>query len=209
MLKADQDFFNTDIRGNVPVIVIFTKFDSVLLRSYQELRNTGMSVRDAKAARDQQMTIAKSILTKDFLGELQSPEVKFPPTAHLHVTNMHKEGHDCSHLIETTAGAITDDALKMLFVSVQQNNINLCTEYAMKRVLNMKYSNLPSIVKDSIPGYPHAWFYYDSFFFKSYYYSSLDYKDDDDDDDDDDEDDDDDDLPSSSGGSPGGVNTSD
>ena len=34
-------------------------------------------------------------------------------------------------LIEKTASSLDDIALKMLFVSVQQNNIELCIEYAV------------------------------------------------------------------------------
>ena len=34
-------------------------------------------------------------------------------------------------LIEKTASSLDNSALKMLFVSVQQNNIDLCTQYAI------------------------------------------------------------------------------
>ena len=34
-------------------------------------------------------------------------------------------------LIERTASSLDDTALKMLFVSVQQNNIELCVQYAI------------------------------------------------------------------------------
>ena len=34
-------------------------------------------------------------------------------------------------LIEKTASSLDDDALKMLFVSVQQNNIDLCVQHAI------------------------------------------------------------------------------
>ena len=34
-------------------------------------------------------------------------------------------------LIERTASSLDDSALKMLFVSVQQNNIELCIQYAI------------------------------------------------------------------------------
>jgi hypothetical protein len=46
---------------------------------------------------------------------------------------MQKEGTDCLTLIEETAAAIDDDALKLLFVSVQQNNLDLCIENAVVR----------------------------------------------------------------------------
>ena len=36
-------------------------------------------------------------------------------------------------LIKQTAASIDDLALKMLFVTVQQNNLEICIEYAVKR----------------------------------------------------------------------------
>ena len=36
-------------------------------------------------------------------------------------------------LIEKTASSLDDTALKMLFVSVQQNNIDLCVRYAINK----------------------------------------------------------------------------
>ena len=40
---------------------------------------------------------------------------------------MRSDASDCVKLIETTANALDDDTLKLLFVSVQQNSINLYT----------------------------------------------------------------------------------
>jgi hypothetical protein len=44
---------------------------------------------------------------------------------------MHENG-DCEQLITKTASALTDDVLRLLFVSVQQNNIHLCIYYAVQ-----------------------------------------------------------------------------
>jgi hypothetical protein len=44
---------------------------------------------------------------------------------------MRAEGSNCSELIEKTANALNSDTLKLLFVSVQQNNIDLCIYYAV------------------------------------------------------------------------------
>jgi hypothetical protein len=44
---------------------------------------------------------------------------------------MHKEATKCPELTEATAEAITDDTLKLLFVSVQQNNLDLCGQMAL------------------------------------------------------------------------------
>jgi hypothetical protein len=46
---------------------------------------------------------------------------------------MQNEHADCSTLIKETATAIDDDALQLLFVSVQQNNLELSTKYAVSK----------------------------------------------------------------------------
>ena len=42
-------------------------------------------------------------------------------------------------LIEKTASSLDDAALKMLFVSVQQNNIDLCIQYAIDEYVIFSY----------------------------------------------------------------------
>ena len=52
------------------------------------------------------------------------------PMADLHSeTGNHQD--QVKVLIERTASSLDDTALKMLFVSVQQNNIDLCVQYAI------------------------------------------------------------------------------
>jgi hypothetical protein len=46
---------------------------------------------------------------------------------------MHKEDTSCVELIRGTADSITDDVLKVLFVSIQRHNLGLCRHYAIKR----------------------------------------------------------------------------
>ena len=51
------------------------------------------------------------------------------------LAGMHSETGNHQHqvkiLIEKTASSLDNTALKMLFVSVQQNNIDLCVRYAI------------------------------------------------------------------------------
>jgi hypothetical protein len=54
----------------------------------------------------------------------------FNPMADLHSeTGNHQE--QVKVLIEKTATSLDDTALKLLFVSVQQNNIDICVRYAI------------------------------------------------------------------------------
>jgi hypothetical protein len=51
---------------------------------------------------------------------------------------MHENG-DCEQLIAKTAGALTNDVLRLLFFSVQQNNIDLCIRYAVEQYVSLWY----------------------------------------------------------------------
>jgi len=46
-------------------------------------------------------------------------------------SDMRNEDSNCGELIEKTANVLDDNRLKLLFVSVQQNNINICVHNAL------------------------------------------------------------------------------
>jgi hypothetical protein len=45
---------------------------------------------------------------------------------------MHRQGADCRELVRETARALDSNVLQRLFVANQQNNLQLCIEYAVK-----------------------------------------------------------------------------
>ena len=55
----------------------------------------------------------------------------FNPNAALHRPKIGEHQNQVKVLIEKTASSLDDTALKMLFVSVQQNNIELCIRHAI------------------------------------------------------------------------------
>jgi GTP-binding protein EngB required for normal cell division len=127
ILAADEIFFKTCGTGKVPVIAIFTKFDGLITTATGQLRESGLSIRDAKKRAPKE---AEDKLNANFIGPLMT--TTFPPVAQVHLKDMQKESATCSELIERTASAIDDDALKLLFVSVQRNNIDLCIHCAVE-----------------------------------------------------------------------------
>jgi len=47
-------------------------------------------------------------------------------------SDMRDTASNCAELIEKTASVLNDDTLKLLFVSVQENSIKLCIQYAVR-----------------------------------------------------------------------------
>ncbi|KAJ6585478.1 hypothetical protein B0H19DRAFT_925856 [Mycena capillaripes] len=127
LLTTDEHFFNTSATGKVPVISIFTKFDGLLTEAVSQLVDEGYSWEDAEGLQTEQ---AGKMLTDNFEKPLMSS--KFPPANLVRLDDMREETSDCKELIEKTADALSDATLKLLFVSVQQNNIDLCIRHVMK-----------------------------------------------------------------------------
>ncbi|KAF8811057.1 hypothetical protein BYT27DRAFT_7185168 [Phlegmacium glaucopus] len=123
LLELEQRFFNEQRAGNAPVIAIFTKFDDLVVQVFK--RSLGM-----QGSREE----AVKLLEDRFRAPLF--KYKYPPKAHVCIEGMHKD--DGNHqkqvkeLIEKTADSLDDLALKILFVSLQQNNLELSITYAIR-----------------------------------------------------------------------------
>ena len=61
------------------------------------------------------------------------------PYADLHTSETSTHQDQVKVLIERTASSLDDTALKMLFVSVQKNNIELCIKYAINEYIMFSY----------------------------------------------------------------------
>ncbi|KAJ7052187.1 hypothetical protein C8F01DRAFT_625026 [Mycena amicta] len=153
LLEADEDFFGSNLTGKVPVIVILTKSDAVDSQVFQTLLKETKDVRVARALMDQK---AEEMLHTRFVDPLKSME--YPPADYVDVKKMHKDGN-CGQLIMKTAGALTDNVLRLLFVSVQQNNINWCMKCGMGWVIDDtdQDSDLRDMVYMLLAWFPHIW----------------------------------------------------
>ena len=125
------------------MIAIFTKFDGLINEAFTELRGDGLP---RQAAMSQATEKAKRMLIENFEAPLILTE--FPladrvqldgdyssflvrKIAYLFVIDMRAETSSCNELIAKTANALSDDTLRLLFVSVQKNNIYLSVRYAL------------------------------------------------------------------------------
>jgi hypothetical protein len=141
MVFSTFSFASSTHRNAVPVIAIFTKFDDLITQVYE---------------RGLKMTKNRQAALQELETKFQTPlrKFKFPPSAYVRLegmfnvfftstscpltrltTEMQKD--DGKHqdqvkaLIKATADSLNNLALKMLFVSVQQNNLELCMKYAV------------------------------------------------------------------------------
>jgi GTP-binding protein EngB required for normal cell division len=156
LLDADRNFFVEYGNGKVPVIAIFTKFDGLVSTAFGELRDKEkLSIKEAK---NKKFGRAQEKLKTHFVDPLQATACR--PSAYVRLEDMRKEDSNCDELIEKTANVLDDDRLKLLFVSVQQNNIDICILYALKSMITLigwKKANVQSIVNSGLAWFPHVW----------------------------------------------------
>jgi len=159
LLELERKFFNERRAGNgpytfnlsgfrtdrilaVPVIAIFTKFDDLINQVY-----------DMDLEEEENCEAALKALENKFRKPLDG--YNYPPRAYVRFEGMFclistrnldlkarwrigihedKGNHQdqVKRLIENTASSLDTPALRMLFVSVQQNNMELCIEYAIQ-----------------------------------------------------------------------------
>ncbi|KAJ7810147.1 hypothetical protein B0H14DRAFT_2607542 [Mycena olivaceomarginata] len=131
LLAADEQFFNNAAVGKGKPCLLLQYLRNSMVSSPRHSSNSETTVPRTKKRRLGSRKNALEMLTTDFVEPLKS--TKFCPVQHLHLGNMQEADSTCNELMERTADALNNDALRLLFVSVQQNNIDLCISYAVER----------------------------------------------------------------------------
>ncbi|KAG2038266.1 era-like GTP-binding protein [Suillus americanus] len=132
--EGERKFFSqcdtgSNSQSSVPVMLLFTKFDALYDVEFSQLREKGISWKDAK-------NLAPKYAEESFTNGPQLrffSDVRWPPKCHVCLPNMDKDDADCGSLIERTAGTLDNDVLQQLFVSTQQTNLELCMKYAVEK----------------------------------------------------------------------------
>ena len=133
----------------VPVVAIFTKFDDLITQVYND-----------EVDEQGNRRVAENELEKKFRKPLYG--FKFPPKAHVRMEGTYDGGtdllfidpillldlqdHNSNHqgqvkvLLTKTTDSLNDIVLKILFVLVQQNDLELSLTYAVKQyAFNLQY----------------------------------------------------------------------
>ncbi|KDQ56747.1 hypothetical protein JAAARDRAFT_131928 [Jaapia argillacea MUCL 33604] len=121
---AEMAFFMIGT-GDVPVVVIFAKFDALIVKAAIELKSQD---RDLTSAWSEAPIFALNTLLQPYIGQLE--EAKYPPRVWIHLEDMNKFAKQCPELTEKTAAAIDDITLQQIFITTQINNLMLCIKSA-------------------------------------------------------------------------------
>ncbi|KDQ09381.1 hypothetical protein BOTBODRAFT_117217, partial [Botryobasidium botryosum FD-172 SS1] len=119
----EQELLKQCSIGPVPLVVIFTKLDSLEAKAFQELKGTGLTRQQAQQRAPQHaITKFQSCYLPCLFGEIRHPKYMF----------LRKIQGKMAELIQLTVDAVDVDALKLLLVSVQRNNLQLLIVYAVR-----------------------------------------------------------------------------
>jgi len=126
----------------VPVIAVFTKFDALEMKAYQNLLDKGDPREKAKAQASNQALDSIKGQVESLYKKQHAPKshvyLRGDKSALMHIayhnaaSDMYKPDANCHELIKQTAVVINDDTLQFLFVSTQRNHLELCVKYSIK-----------------------------------------------------------------------------
>ncbi|KAJ7488000.1 hypothetical protein FB451DRAFT_730854 [Mycena latifolia] len=123
-------FFNTKC-SPVPVIAVFTKFESLLDEAYNDLPEDDDS---SDADRDEEaLKVAQSKFNATVLKAIQS--TTYPPNQVVQLQNLNEVATECPALTEKTYAAIQDETLLDLFALAQRNSVSIGNQKVFERIL--------------------------------------------------------------------------
>ncbi|KAF8555080.1 hypothetical protein OG21DRAFT_957184 [Imleria badia] len=116
--RSEEKFFDECDPGNVPVVVLFTKFDALLPVALGKLvpadRKLPLQDRVSKAG----LLIEEIFNRANAWGRLS--QMKYPPKCWVKIGGMHKSNEGCSKLLEATTNVLNEEALQILLISAQE-----------------------------------------------------------------------------------------
>jgi len=132
---AELQFFDQIDPNGVPVILIFTKFESQEADAFRRLQET-CSDDDALLQAPQK---ARQNFEQDHLSRFR--DRRYPPKEVIYLKNMNRGDAECSDIIALTTKALNNDTLKWLLATVQEVNLRLRIEQMLKSSIFKKSLN--------------------------------------------------------------------
>ncbi|KAN0134473.1 hypothetical protein V8E53_007619 [Lactarius tabidus] len=134
---------------NVPVIVVFTKYD-------QFLRNVEMQVLDyPDEYPDGNVTDAAGKLFREHYLDPLGDDVKY-----VQLQKIHRQRGHCGDLLEKTATALDKDTVALMLLAVQRGNLELSVKVALNNVYSvaeLRVKDAKGIVRECLYSFPHLW----------------------------------------------------
>jgi len=131
--RSEEMFFDECDPGNVPVVVLFTKFDALRAVALGQLAPA-----DRQLPLQDRLSKAEPLIEEIFnranvWGRLS--QRKHAPRSCIKIGGMHRSSKGCSNLLEATTAVLDGKALQMLLISSQEVNMALCVRSAVQELI--------------------------------------------------------------------------
>jgi len=151
--QLDLKFFH-DIcpDQNVPVVVVFTKYDQFLHNVEMHLVDYPNDYPDSDVSE-----VAEKQFQEYYLHPL-GDDVRF-----VRLEKMYMQNSCCDDLIEKTAVVLNDDVVTLMLLAVQRGNLELSVKLALDRVhphARFGVRRAKIIVRECLYPFPYFWLYY-------------------------------------------------
>ncbi|KAJ8591659.1 hypothetical protein M405DRAFT_764599, partial [Rhizopogon salebrosus TDB-379] len=128
---AEEKFFSECDTNDVPVIVVFTKFDALSGAALGELKEIpGLTRKDILEKIPQRV---EEIFANANIWE-RLRQTRHPPKDYVRWANVNIDKNICVPLLKCTTDALGDEALQMLLISTQRTSLEFCMTYAVEKV---------------------------------------------------------------------------
>ncbi|KAF9465380.1 hypothetical protein BDZ94DRAFT_1307246 [Collybia nuda] len=124
---AEKQFFSVLGTGKVPVIVVFTKCEALELKAIQTLEEAGCDFDEAM--QNTHKYIEEHM--KNIQGMFE--KMVYPPKGYVFLQEMEKPEGGCQALVKCTADVLDSNILQGLFISTQQNSLELAMEFSLRQ----------------------------------------------------------------------------
>ncbi|KAG2064468.1 hypothetical protein BDR04DRAFT_1162558 [Suillus decipiens] len=140
--RAEEKFFLECDTGNVPVVVIFTKFEALRPIAYgkikKELKASSAEERSKRIAQG----VEQEFTDTGVLDRLSDPKNRARPKSHVRLENMNRSDTNCNILLEHTTLALDNEELQLCLISTQKSNLELCIKCAVGTLVDRSQESL-------------------------------------------------------------------
>jgi len=134
---------------NVPIIVVFTKYDQFLRNVEMHLSDYPNEYPDSNVSE-----VAEKQFQEHYVHPLGDGVI------FVQLKKMHMQNSRCDNLIEKTAAALNEDMVALMLLAVQRDNLQWSVKAALDRALPHTGSEVRHIVGECLFPFPYIWFFF-------------------------------------------------
>ncbi|KAG1782011.1 hypothetical protein EV702DRAFT_501053 [Suillus placidus] len=144
--RSEEKFFSECDTGHVPVVAIFTKFESLRPFAYGAIKKQLKGLSGEERSKRIAQRVEEMFTNTGVWDRLCDPENRARPKSHVRLENMNQPNTNCDALLERTTLALDNEELRLCLVSTQQSNMELCIKCAVAALVDRAHRQFGSLL---------------------------------------------------------------